>query len=103
MGLAIGTDKKPPLSPLFPPDQNQAQNEDKIGGGSFDSEAVTSTKQYVSLLRNIEIHAQKLESGGSGGISSIVLGREISIFEYLRFLSYTQSTKVRLLFHNSKF
>ena len=58
--------KEPPLPPPSPPEQNQAQNEDNIGGGSLESGDITSTRQLVSPPETIEIHAQKPESGGSG-------------------------------------
>jgi DNA polymerase, archaea type len=62
----IRIEKIPPLPPPSPPDQNHAQNKDKIGGGSLDSGDTTSIGQQVSPPETIEIHAQKVESGGSG-------------------------------------
>ena len=58
--------KEPPPSPPSPPGQNQARSEDKIGGGSMDSEVKTSTRQQVSPPNTVIIYAQKPESGGSG-------------------------------------
>ena len=58
--------KESPLPPLSPPGQNQAQNEDNIGGGSLESGDRTSTEQQVSPPETGEIQAQKPESGGSG-------------------------------------
>ena len=64
--------KESPPSPPSPPCQNLAQNEDNIGGGSLDGGRTTSTEQQVSPLETIEIHAQKPESGGSGGSGGFI-------------------------------
>jgi DNA polymerase elongation subunit (family B) len=71
--------KDSPPSPPSPPGQNQAQNEDKIGGGSLDGGDISFTEQQVSPPETGEIHAQKLESGGSGdggGFISTSEGKE---------------------------
>jgi hypothetical protein len=65
--------KEPPLPPPSPPGQNQAQNEDNIAGGSLDGGDITSTEQQVSPPETIEVHAQKPESGGSGGSGGYLL------------------------------
>jgi DNA polymerase elongation subunit (family B) len=58
--------KEPPLSPLSPPCQNEAQNEEEIGGGNLDDGYTNSIQHRVSPLGNSINHAQKTESGGSG-------------------------------------
>jgi DNA polymerase, archaea type len=68
----IRISKEPPPSPPSPPGQNQAQNEDKISGGSLDSGVATSTSQQISPPETAKIHAQKLESGGSGGSGGFI-------------------------------
>lgn len=51
--------KQSPLPPPSPPGQNQAQNEDNIGGGSLESGDITSTRQEVSPPETVTIYAQK--------------------------------------------
>jgi hypothetical protein len=61
--------KESPPSPLSPPsDQNHGKN----GGGSLDSGDTTSTEHHISPLQIRQNHAQKLESGDSGGSGGFV-------------------------------
>jgi DNA polymerase elongation subunit (family B) len=69
--------KQPPPPPRSQPDQNQAQNEDNIGGGSWDSKIVTSTSQQVSTPETITICAQIPESGDSGGYITTLQEEEL--------------------------
>jgi DNA polymerase, archaea type len=78
----IRIEKKPPLSPPSPPDQNYAQNEGKIGGGSLDSGDTTSTIQQKPPPEISQTHAQKSEGGGSGdsgGFISTLEGKGANI------------------------
>ena len=59
--------KQPQLSPPSPSSQNQAQNEDEIGGGMLTRVCDISTQQQVSPPGNGTSHVQKPENGGSGG------------------------------------
>jgi hypothetical protein len=60
------------VSPPSPPEQNYAQNEYKIGGGSLNGGYITFTGQQVSPPETTTIYAQKPESGGSGGCFSYI-------------------------------
>ena len=53
--------KEPPPSPPSPPGQNQAQNEDNIGGGSLESGDTTSTRQQVSPPETVKFTLKNLK------------------------------------------
>jgi Bifunctional DNA primase/polymerase, N-terminal len=76
----IRIEKKPPLPPPSPLQENHAQNQEQIGGGSLRSGDTTSTNQQKPPPENAEIHAQKIESGGSGDSGGIIptLGEEVN-------------------------
>ena len=61
--------KESPPSPLSPPAN---QNHDKYSGDSLDSGDTSSTECHISPPQISQIHAQKLESGDSGGSGGFV-------------------------------
>jgi hypothetical protein len=68
----IRIEKKSPLSPPAPLDQNHAQNQGKSGGDILYDRDNTSTQQQISPPENDRNRAQKVKSGQSGESGHVI-------------------------------